>query len=132
MILTIVWYVSRFLVSARTRKVLTKMRNFLPSTFSKSKEKFSIDRKKVPEKNNSCIFLQIWVLITTLALVSVGTWGTLLIRQHFDPVLLLPANTYLRSYLAVHQDHFPQVGLTENRPLVILRRPFCKQKQIIT
>ena len=50
MILTIVWYVSRFLVSARTRKVLTKMRNFLPSTFSKSKEKFSIDRKKSPGK----------------------------------------------------------------------------------
>ena len=70
------------------------------------------------------LFLQIWVLITTLALVSVGTWGTLLIRQHFDPVLLLPANTYLRSYLAVHRNHFPQVGLTENKPLVIPRRPF--------
>ena len=55
------------------------------------------------------LFLQIWVLITTLALVSVGTWGTLLIRQHFDPVLLLPANTYLRSYLALHKNHFPQV-----------------------
>ena len=34
-----------FLVSGRTRKVLTKMRNFLASTFSKSREKFSIDRK---------------------------------------------------------------------------------------
>ena len=50
MILTIVWYVSRFLVSARTRKVLTKMRNFLPPTFSKSKEKFSIERKKSRKK----------------------------------------------------------------------------------
>ena len=131
-----------FLVSGRTRKVLTKMRNFLASTFSKSREKFSIDRKSPSPKKFIdvfwffffLLFLQIWVLITTLALVSVGTWGTLLIRQHFDPVLLLPANTYLRSYLAVHRNHFPQVGLTENKPLGILRGglSFSKQKQTLT
>lgn len=50
------------------------------------------------------------VLVLTIGFISVGTLGTLRIRQHFDPVLLLPADTYLRQWIGVHQRHFPQDG----------------------
>jgi hypothetical protein len=49
------------------------------------------------------------VLALTLAFMSVGTWGVVLIRQHFDPILLLPTESYLRQWIDVHDKHFPQV-----------------------
>jgi hypothetical protein len=57
------------------------------------------------------LFFQVVVLVLTIGFISVGTLGTLRIRQHFDPVLLLPADTYLRQWIGVHQRHFPQVFL---------------------
>ena len=48
------------------------------------------------------------ILVLTIGFVSVGTLGTISIRQHFDPVLLLPANSYLRQWLDVHQHDFPK------------------------
>ena len=55
--------------------------------------------------------LQIIVISVTLACASLGIWGTLLIRQHFNPVLLLPADSYLRQWIATSEDHFPQVSV---------------------
>ncbi len=50
------------------------------------------------------------VLIITLALLGVGTWGTLLIRQEFDPVLFLPGDSYLRRFIDSQKLHYPQNG----------------------
>ena len=59
------------------------------------------------------------VLALTIGFVSVGTLGTLRIRQHFNPTLLLPSDTYLRQWIAARERNFPQVShtvLTEKRP----------------
>ena len=48
------------------------------------------------------------VFMLTIGFVSVGTLGTIQIRQHFDPVLLLPADSYLRQWLNIHQRDFPK------------------------
>ena len=54
-------------------------------------------------------FFQAVVLTLTLTFVAIGTWGTVLIRQHFDPILLLPGESYLRQWINVHDKHFPKV-----------------------
>ena len=59
------------------------------------------------------ILLQAIVLFITLAFAAVGTWGTLSIRQHFDPVLLLPADSYLRQWITIKEKHFPQVRIIQ-------------------
>ena len=60
--------------------------------------------------------LQIIVVSVTLACASLGIWGTLLIRQHFDPILLLPADSYLRQWIATSEVHFPQVSISKPSP----------------
>ena len=50
------------------------------------------------------------VLLVTLGFLGLGTWGTLSIRQEFDPVLFLPGDSYLRKFLAVHEEQFPSDG----------------------
>ena len=52
---------------------------------------------------------QIFVFLLTLVFAGIGTWGTLSIRQHFDPTLLLPADSYLRQWIVLKGAHFPQV-----------------------
>ncbi len=71
-----------------------------------------------------CTFQAIIVTIT-LALVSVGTWGTFNIRQHFDPILLLPGESYLRQWIDVHDKHFPKVRI-RIRNLVKCQRALLK------
>ena len=44
---------------------------------------------------------QVIVLLTTATLLGFGAWGCARIRQEFDPVLFLPADSYLRRFLAV-------------------------------
>ena len=52
------------------------------------------------------------VVIFTLALFTVGLWGSVLIQQKFDPKLLLPADSYLRRWLDVHDKMYPRNGHT--------------------
>ena len=48
--------------------------------------------------------------MTTCILLGFGVWGCTLIRQEFDPVLFLPGDSYLRKFLAVHEEQFPSDG----------------------
>ena len=52
------------------------------------------------------------VVIFTLGLFTVGLWGSVLIQQKFDPKLLLPADSYLRQWLDVHDEMYPRNGHT--------------------
>ena len=58
----------------------------------------------------SFLCVQVLVLLLTLVLVLVGTWGSLLIRQEFDPVLFLPAGSYMRDFVELHERQFPKDG----------------------
>jgi predicted RND superfamily exporter protein len=51
-------------------------------------------------------------LIVTLGLFCVGAWGWSLMRMHFDPVLLLPGDSYLRRWVDIHTDFYPDNGWT--------------------
>lgn len=46
----------------------------------------------------------------TLGFLGVGIWGTTLIRQEFDPILLLPASSYMRQWINKNDQHFPSTG----------------------
>ncbi len=54
--------------------------------------------------------VQAGVLFVTAACLGVGVWGTLQIRVEFDPILLLPADSYLRQWITINNDHFPRNG----------------------
>ena len=69
-------------------------------------------------------YFQAVVLLVTLGFLGLGTWGTLSIRQEFDPVLLLPADSYVRQWLNKNDFYFPSTGwaaevikITLNTPL---------------
>ena len=52
------------------------------------------------------------VIIFTLGMFGFGIWGSVLIRQKFDPTLLLPSDSYLRDFLSVHDELYPNNGWT--------------------
>ena len=56
--------------------------------------------------------MQSFIIFSTLCFLGIGLWGALQIRQEFDPVLLLPADTYLRQWIDLHEEQWPQVYLT--------------------
>lgn len=43
--------------------------------------------------------LQALVIVATLVAVGINSWGVKSIRQEFDPVLLLPAKSYMRRWI---------------------------------
>jgi hypothetical protein len=50
------------------------------------------------------------VFLISLAFLGIGIWGTFSIRQKFDPILLLPSDSYLRKFVAAHDADFPANG----------------------
>ena len=50
------------------------------------------------------------VLLISLAFLGLGLWGTFSIRQKFDPILLLPSDSYLRAFVTHHDRNFPTNG----------------------
>jgi len=51
-------------------------------------------------------------LVVTFGLFSVGAYGWSLMRMKFDPVLLLPGDTYLRKWVDIHSEYYPENGWT--------------------
>merc|ERR550539_1977315 len=51
-------------------------------------------------------------LVITFGLFSVGAYGWSLMRMKFDPVLLLPGDTYLRKWVDIHSEYYPENGWT--------------------
>jgi hypothetical protein len=50
------------------------------------------------------------VFTLSLAFLAIGIWGTLSIRQKFDPILLLPSDSYLREFVQKHDADYPTNG----------------------
>jgi len=50
------------------------------------------------------------VLAASLAFLAAGIYGCLQIRQKFNPVLFLPADSYLRRFVAAHDAAYPSNG----------------------
>ena len=65
--------------------------------------------KKYAKLLSSVIF-KFLVIVFTLGMLGFGIWGSILIRQKFDPVLLLPSDSYLREWLNVHDELYPDNG----------------------
>merc|ERR1712038_1047689 len=58
---------------------------------------------------SSTVFKVVTILITITMLVC-GGWGWWEMKQKFDPVLLLPAESYLREWIRVQKEFYPQDG----------------------
>lgn len=58
---------------------------------------------------SSKVFKVITVLLT-VTLLAFGAWGWTGIKQKFDPVLLLPSDSYLREWIRVQQEYYPKDG----------------------
>jgi Niemann-Pick C1 protein len=50
------------------------------------------------------------VLAVTAVFLAIGVWGTAVIRQEFDPILLLPPSSYLRQFADRYAVEFPSNG----------------------
>ena len=50
------------------------------------------------------------VIVVTFATVGVSIWGSYLMRREFDPVKLMPADSYLRRWLDLHNSQWPKNG----------------------
>jgi len=53
---------------------------------------------------------KILVISLTLIFVGCGIWGSVLIRQKFEPELLLPADSYMRQWKELHDNSYPENG----------------------
>ena len=53
---------------------------------------------------------KIFVIFLTLVFVGCGIWGSVLIRQKFEPELLLPADSYMRQWKELHDNSYPENG----------------------
>ena len=53
---------------------------------------------------------KIIVITFTLGMLGIGIWGTYLMRREFDPVKLMPADSYLRRWLDLHNSQWPKNG----------------------
>ena len=56
--------------------------------------------------------LMVLTCLLTGGLFGVGAWGWSRMRMKFDPVLLLPGDSYLRQWLAVQDTFYPDNGWT--------------------
>lgn len=70
--------------------------------------------------NKHLNYLQVFIVLATLALASVGLHGSLNIRQEFDPIKMLPGGSYLKDFIDSHNKYFPEVLWNSNGKLVYL------------
>jgi len=55
---------------------------------------------------------KVFTMILTVGLLAFGAWGWTGMKQKFDPVLLLPSESYLREWIRVQQEYYPENGWT--------------------
>jgi len=83
-------------------------KDFKPSSCSQSNYGDVVVKKYA--KLLSSVIFKFLVIVFTLGILAIGLWGSILIRQKFDPVLLLPSDSYLREWLNVHDELYPDNG----------------------
>ena len=50
------------------------------------------------------------IILITLGIFGVGAWGWSMMKMKFDPVLLLPGDTYLRRWIETNNEFYPENG----------------------
>ena len=58
----------------------------------------------------SSVIFKLLIIVFTLGMLAIGIWGSILIKQKFDPTLLLPSDSYLREFLSSHDKLYPSNG----------------------
>ena len=117
-LLQISWFVAW--LSLDQKRIQERFNSFLPciahqdtpDASSKKGWKENCDRLAVTVVRtclSSAIF-KLAVAFLSIGFLSVGIWGSLRIKQKFDPTLLLPSDSYLRDFLDTNNQFFPEKG----------------------
>lgn len=53
---------------------------------------------------------QVFILILSAFLLGINTWGSVLMRQEFNPLWFIPTSTYLSQYFSAIESHYPDNG----------------------
>nr|SVE82668.1 EOG090X0BEK [Daphnia magna] len=53
---------------------------------------------------------KVFILVLAAFLFGINTWGSVLMRQEFNPLWFIPTSTYLSQYFSVIESHFPDNG----------------------
>nr|SVE79688.1 EOG090X0BEK [Daphnia magna] len=53
---------------------------------------------------------KVFILVLAAFLLGINTWGSVLMRQEFNPLWFIPTSTYLSQYFSVIESHFPDNG----------------------
>jgi len=78
---------------------------------SSSSELRSVDLvTKLYSKLLSSNLFKLLALLVTVTLLAFGAWGWSGMKQKFDPILLLPSESYLRDWVRVQQKFYPDNG----------------------
>jgi len=116
-LLQISWFVAWLVLDEQ--RVSTQSNALLPCVRHK-------DYKPDLYRDSTCLFVRKYssllssslykfiILLIACCLFATGIWGSILIKQKFEPQLLLPSNSYLRKFLSSHNFYFPQQGWTAN------------------
>jgi len=118
-LLQITWFVAW--MSLDEERVLARRDGVLPCIIHKEESK---GVSCLPKRENSWSMGSIYghlldskvfkaiTLIITLAVFGIGAWGWSQMKMKFDPVLLLPGDSYLRKWVNTHEDFYPENGWT--------------------
>ena len=58
---------------------------------------------------SSSVF-KVMTVIATLGFLVFGIWGWTEMRQEFDPILLMPSDSYLREWIRIYDTDYPDNG----------------------
>ena len=60
---------------------------------------------------NQCrIGFQVFILVLTATSLGFNVWGSVLMRQEFNPLWFIPSSTYLSQFFTTMQDFYPSNG----------------------
>ena len=116
-LLQITWFTAW--LSIDTLRIESKRNSFLPCCWKhpsdwKPSEFIKFDLSKAV-LNRSCALLhsslyRIFIITMTASIFGAGMYGAITIRQEFDEVNMLPADSYLRKWFDSHNILYPSVG----------------------
>ncbi|XP_046631548.1 uncharacterized protein LOC124311207 [Daphnia pulicaria] len=84
-------------------------RNWKPSTLSRI-EPLQVFFSRILAKYLFKWPAKVFILIVSAFLLGVNTWGSVLMRQEFNPLWFIPTSTYLSQYFSTIESHYPDNG----------------------
>lgn len=90
---------------------ITLPRDYKPQTFG-TIDYLQLFFEKIYAKYLLKLPIKILVFITVSILLVFSVYGTMRLRQHFEPKWILPKDSIIRKYLQLNEKEFPQNGHT--------------------